>query len=500
MPSETQTGVVEWLKSGAPWNEKPVVVETHAALVFLIGGHAYKLKKAVDLGYLDFTTLASRRETLARELMLNRRTAPNIYLRTLAVSRSVRGELNLRGEGEPVDWLLEMRRFPDDALLSTEAVRGELTDTTIEALAAHVAAFHDGAERIPADWPNAAARIAGENTTDLRSQIPRLPSNLVEKAIAARTAAGTRCVREIEAQSAEVRRCHGDLHLGNVFVEEGRPTLFDCIEFNDFYATIPPLYDLAFLLMDLVARGHERLANRALNTWLLHRKTGDWAGIVSSLRALPFYLALRAEIRAKTEARKPNGLDSARHYLELVSRFAAEQHPRLVAVGGFSGTGKSSLAKEIAWRIGSPPGALHLRSDEIRKRLAGQRLDQRLQESEYAPAKSAMTYATLETLAQSALRAGQAVIVDAVFAREDERRAMHAIAEAAGVPFVGLWLEAPREVLERRLTSRRGDVSDADVAVLHKQLTYDIGHMTWHHIDAGGDLATTLAAATRHLD
>jgi predicted kinase len=289
------------------------------------------------------------------------------------------------------------------------------------------------------------------------------------------------------------------MHLGNVFLDDGKPTLFDCIEFDDFYATIPPLYDVAFLLMDLLARGQERLANRALNAWLIHRDAERWREIAESLQALPLYLALRAEIRAKTDARKPGGLASARQYLELVRQFAANQPPRLVAIGGFSGTGKSSVAKEIAWRLGSPPGAVHLRSDEIRKRLASVSLDQRLPQSEYTRAKSAETYAMLESVARSALTAGSTVVVDAVFAREAERQAMHAIAQAAGTPFVGIWLEAPRDILERRLSARQGDVSDADVAVLHQQLTYDLGHITWHHVDAGGDLAGTAAAVMRHL-
>ena len=499
MTAPAQSTVIDWLKNGAAWGKKPDIAETHAALVFLVGDRAYKLKKGVDLGYLNFTTLESRRETLERELELNRRTAPSLYLQTLPISLSARGELNLTGEGAAIDWLLEMRRFPDDALLSTRAARGQLTEAIIESLAEHIAAFHDAADLVPTDWPTAVARIAGENTADLRSQSILISSALIEAAITARESCANSCVQQLGAQSSDVRRCHGDMHLGNVFLDDGKPTLFDCIEFDDFYATIPPLYDIAFLLMDLMARGQGRLANRALNAWLIHSDVKCWREIAESLQALPLYLALRAEIRAKTEARKPGGRASACHYLELTRQFAVNQPPRLVAVGGFSGTGKSSVAKEIAWRLGSPPGAVHLRSDEIRKRLAGVSLDQRLPQSEYARAKSAETYAALESLARSALTAGTTLVVDAVFAREEERQAMHAIAQRAGTPFVGVWLEAPRDILERRLSSRSGDVSDADVAVLRQQLTYDLGHMTWHHVDARGDLAATAKNVMRHL-
>jgi aminoglycoside phosphotransferase family enzyme/predicted kinase len=496
----SQSVITDWLRTGAPWGEKPAVVETHAALVFLVGDRAYKLKKAVDLGYLNFTTLASRHDILQRELMLNRRTAPSLYLRTLPVSQAGDGTLNMRGEGEVADWLLEMRRFPDDALLSGLAERGLLTDAAVESLAEHVAAFHDGAALVEKfDWPKAVARIAGENACDLQSQAASLPPDLVATALAARDGAWMRCRSHLEVQSHDVRRCHGDMHLGNVFLDGGRPTLFDCIEFDEFYATMPPLYDIAFLLMDLLARGEPRLANRTLNAWLIQRAPGRWLEIVESLPALPLYLALRAEIRAKTDARKPDGERNARRYLELVRDFAAQQTARLVAIGGFSGTGKSSIAKEVAWRIGARPGALHLRSDEIRKRLAGSRFDRRLPEAEYTPSRTAVTYGKLEELSRAALASGQTVIVDAVFARADERRAMQAIAVAANAPFTGIWLEASREVLEHRLASRSGDVSDADISVLHKQLTHDIGPISWQHVEAAGDLAATTAGVLRHL-
>ena len=372
MAEATQAPIVEWLKTGGPWGQPPKVVETHAAIVFLVGERAYKLKKAVDLGYLNFATPERRRATLVRELTLNRRTAPKLYLRTVAVSRASDGAPNLNGEGETVDWLLEMRRFADGALLSEKADRGQLNDAVIEDLAAHVAAFHDGAEIVPAyDWPKAVARIAEENTRDLRAQLQVFAGAAVETVIAARERLRAACAATLDAQSSAVRRCHGDMHLGNVFLDEGRPTLFDCIEFDDFYATIPPLYDIAFLLMDLLARGAAPLANRAMNAWFVHRSAESWVSVVESLKALPLYLMLRAEIRAKTEARKPHGAGSARHYLELAARFGEVQAPRLLAIGGFSGTGKSSVAKEMAWRLGTAPGALHLRTDEIRKRLAG---------------------------------------------------------------------------------------------------------------------------------
>ena len=497
----SQLPVVEWLRRGGPWHQAPEIVETHAAIVFLAGDRAYKLKKAVNLGYLDFTTSALRRATLERELTLNRRTAPSLYLRVVPISCDDDGAFALEGNGQVVDWLLEMRRFPSDALLSRMAERGALDEATMEHLAAHIARFHDGTDAIAAyDWPAAVARIARENSDDLRAQSKSFDAGEVNAVAAGRNAIILACASTLSRQSADVRHCHGDLHLGNAFVDHEQPTLFDCIEFDDFYATIPPLYDLAFLLMDLLARGLPRLANRTLNAWFIHRDRKRWHDAMSSLAALPLYLVLRAEIRAKTEGRRPGGVVSARTYLALASKYLEPCAPRLIAVGGLSGTGKSSLAKELAWRIGGAAGAIHLRSDEIRKRVAGVALTERLPDVAYTKELSERVYADLHDLARTGLRSGQAVILDAVFAHESERSHVATIAAEAGVPFEGLWLEAPADILERRLAARRGDASDADVAVLRKQLTYDLGRIDWRRLDARDSPALALDAALRCLD
>jgi hypothetical protein len=477
--------VSDWLRRGGPWGRTPSVVETHAALVFLVGDFAYKVKKPVDLGYLDFTTLERRHATLARELTLNRRTAPATYLKLVPVARS-EGTFALGGEGQAVEWLLEMRRFPDEALLARLADRGELAEAMIEQLATHTAQFHDGAEVVRGyDWPAAVARIARENASDLASQTEIFVDRDLMALATARTHWLETCARTLSQQSADVRHCHGDMHLGNAFLDHGTPTLFDCIEFDDFYATIPPLYDVAFLLMDLLSRGAPRFANRALNAWTIARAPDHWRDIMASLAALPLYLALRAEIRAKTEGRRPSGRASARRYLDLAAALYAPQPQRLIAIGGLSGTGKSSLAKNLAWRIGGGAGAMHLRTDEIRKRLVNVPLTERLSPSAYTQAASDRVYAQVADLARAALAAGHAVVVDAVFARESERAAIAELADRAGVPFTGLWLEAPQDVLEQRLARRTGDASDADAAVLRKQLAYELGTISWHCVDAG---------------
>lgn len=481
----SQLPVVEWLRRGGPWGQAPEIVETHAAMVFLAGDRAYKLKKEVNLGYLDFSTSERRRAALGRELTLNRRTAPSMYLRIVPITRNRSSEFALEGDGEVDDWLLEMRRFPNEALMSRLADRGALDDALVERLAAHIARFHDREQVVGGyDWPVAVRRIAKENDDDLRLQATTFPAEDVAAVGAARDSVARAVAPALGRQSSDVRHCHGDLHLGNAFLDHGQPTLFDCIEFDEFYATMPPLYDLAFLLMDLLARGQTRLANRALNAWFIHRDRAHWRDTVEGMAALPLYLALRAEIRAKTEGRRPGGGDAARAYLGLARKVMEPRQARLIAVGGLSGTGKSSLAKDLAWCVGAGAGAIHLRSDEIRKRIAHVALTERLPLSAYTQQESDRVYADLYDLAEVALKSGQAVILDAVFARERERDRVAAIATRTGLAFDGLWLEAPTRVLERRVAGRKDDASDADVAVLRKQLTYDLGSLDWQRVDA----------------
>jgi len=475
------------------------VIQTHAACVFLAGDRAFKMKRAVNLGFLDFSTLEARRDVLARELALNARTAPGLYVGIVPVTQETAG-LALAGPGPAVEWLLEMRRFPEGSLLTERLAAGLCGDAEIEQLARSVAAFHDREPVITGiDWPSAVARIARENATDLASspEILGAADVAMEGAGRDRMLSGLGAV--LAAQSADVRHCHGDLHLGNVFLDGDRPTLFDCIEFNDFYARIPPLYDLSFLLMDLLDKQQLRLANRALNAWVMHRAVGRWAEVLASLPALPLYLSLRAEIRAKVEARRAGGAASARHYLSLAAGFAREVRPRIVALGGFSGTGKSTLARALAPHLGGACGALHLRTDEIRKRLAGVPLEERLPPAAYTREASARVYETLLDLTRRAAAAGQSVVVDAVFAREAERDEVAAAAAHAGLRFDGMWLDAPADVLRARVAGRRGDVSDADVAVLERQLGYDIGVMGWRRLDVSGSAETAAREAAAAL-
>jgi predicted kinase len=295
-----------------------------------------------------------------------------------------------------------------------------------------------------------------------------------------------------------VRRGHGDLHLRNVCLFEGRPTLFDCLEFSDELATVDVLYDLAFLLMDLEHRGLADFANRVLNRYL------DLTGEDDGLAAMPLFLSMRAAIRAHVTAAaieraapavKPEVGAEARSYLDLSVRLLRPRSYRVVAIGGLSGTGKSTLAAALAPSL----GARVLRSDVIRKRLYKVAPETPLAASAYRPQVSRRVYDTLRGRAVDALAAGYSVIIDAVSLKPAERRSFLAVAEAAGVPFLGLWLVAPAATMDRRLQARRHDASDASSEVLAQQLQQDPGAMDWVRIDAGAGPADCLSAAMKAI-
>jgi predicted kinase len=297
-----------------------------------------------------------------------------------------------------------------------------------------------------------------------------------------------RALLEMRRAGGLVRQCHGDLHLRNVVLMGDGPTLFDAVEFNDDIACVDVLYDLAFLLMDLWRRDLPAHANAAWNTYL--SEAGDHSG----LALLPLFLSCRAAVRAKTSAtaarfqsdpgRRAALESDARAYLAMAAQLLHPPAPSMIAIGGFSGSGKSTLARGLAPSVGAVPGALVIRSDEIRKRICGVALLERLGVEGYTPEVSARVYGAAVAQAAAAVRAGHAVIVDAVFANPPERDALERAAAAASVPFRGLWLEAPEDVLIERSQQRRHDVSDADAAIIRSQLARDPGTIRWQVVDA----------------
>jgi uncharacterized protein len=498
---DDQRTVIDFLRTPSPYEgavDRVDVIETHASLVFLAGDRAYKLKRSVKYPYLDFSTAEQRRVACEAELALNRRTAPDLYLEVQALALTPNGRVGF-ATGEPaIDWLVVMRRFEDASLFDALAKTGRLTAPLIRELADHIAAFHRNAERRPEHGGAAALAAVIETNHRCLLDEPEVgfdPKRIDElRAKSLESAASVSALLDRRRAEGKVRRCHGDLHLRNVCLFEGKPTLFDCLEFSDELASVDILYDLAFLLMDLEHRGLGDFANLTLNRYL------DLTGEDDGLAAMPLFLSSRAAIRAHVTATagtkaKPEMAAEARSYLDLAVRYFQPRSCRLVAIGGLSGSGKSTLAAALAPSL----GARVLRSDVIRKRLFGVAPEMRLPDTAYAAEVSRRVYAQLCRQTAEALAAGYSVMIDAVSLKPAERASFAALAKAAGVPFSGLWLEAPAAMMEQRLRSRRRDASDASPEVLAQQLQQDAGPMDWVRIDAGAGPADCVLAARRAL-
>jgi aminoglycoside phosphotransferase family enzyme/predicted kinase len=484
-------------------------IETHASIVFLAGDLTYKVKRAVKYPFLDFSTLEKRQAACLKELALNRRTASQLYLDVVPVSRGSDGVFHLGGEGgEAAEWALVMRRFKQTSLYDRMAVEGRLRLSAMTPLGQEIARFHAGADRFLT-----AVLGAGPLLTilkDNQSAFAGHPAFFPPQAAASLGRAARELVKALtpllkaRARSGFVRHCHGDLHLRNIVEIEGRPVLFDAIEFDDALAIVDVLYDLAFLLMDLGSRGLNAHANRVLNAYL---DTDEGTGNLLGLKALPLFLSLRAMVRAKVElfraersAEPGDAGTRASAYFAPALEHLRVPPPRLIAIGGLSGSGKSTVAQALAPRIGAFPGAVHVRTDRERKRLFGVAEKEKLPQSAYAPDISEIVYATCRKRAAFALEAGRTVVLDAVHARPEERDRIAAVAAEAGVPFIGLWLDAPGTVLKQRLRTRAPDTSDATPAVVDRQLTYEIGRQTFAVIDASEPLEQVVRSCLRKIE
>ncbi len=516
-------------------------IDTHASLVFLAGDRAYKLKRALRYPYLDYSTLERRRQCCIREVTLNRRTAPELYLGVTAVTRGPEGGLTLGGDDPAIEWLVVMHRFRQDQLFDELGRTGCLTPTLMTDLADSVVRFHDAAEQFAPRTageagPDEAAgpfggrddhggraglsRVVEETLAGLGEHPALFPAPALESLAQAAWAEVARVGGLLDERRAAgfVRRCHGDLHLKNICLIDGRPRLFDGIEFNDDLSVIDTLYDLAFLVMDLEHRGRRPLGNLVLNRYLRSGKQ------IPGLAVLPLFLAARAMVRAMVNASAAKleeedetaGVPAevfraeARAYFTAAAAFLAPPRPCLVAVGGLSGSGKSSLARALAPDLGPAPGALILRSDVLRKQLFGVDDAVALPEEAYRPEVSKRVYEELRRRARVGLAAGQAVVVDALHNRPDDRAAVEAISqdptlceiagEGAALPFHGFWLDAPPKTLMERVARRhraRGDASDATPEVLAKQLGQEPGPLTWQRLDATRDIKPLTEEALR---
>lgn len=462
-------------------------IETHISWVLLVGDYAYKFKKPLKLDFLDYSTPVLRRVACEEELRINRRTAPQIYLGVVAVVGTAQSPRivpleQLHDNDSVLDWGVQMRRFAQEALLSHLIEQQALLPEHMERLAQHLAAFHAAAAVARADspWgdPAAIRQTVAENFADVQAVVAGTPLGATLQAVRRWSEVQGEALAPLMAQRRArgwVREGHGDLHLGNLVLREGRPQLFDAIEFQPALRWIDVLADLAFVLMDLQAHGRADLAWRLLNGYLEH--TGDYRG----LPLLAYYQCYRAMVRAKVAAlrlQQTPGQDAAvraevERYLRLAGELMRPRQPALWLVTGVSGSGKSSQTQALIEQL----GLVRIRSDVERKRLYGVpllgRSVDRVPQGIYTAEASERTYQQLAALARAVLDAGLPVLLDATFLKRAQRQAVLAVGQALGVPCRILALDAPAELLRQRVrlrTARGGDPSEADEAVLERQL------------------------------
>ncbi|MBE0613684.1 MAG: AAA family ATPase [Burkholderiales bacterium] len=460
------------------------LLQTHISCVLLAGDYAYKIKKPVNLGFLDFSALDARRRYCDEELRLNRRTAPGLYLGVVAIGGSESAPL-IGGGGPAIEYALRMRRFEQDDLLDRMAHRGALTPAHIDALARSLAAFHAGIDRAGSgDAFGDPAQILIPVLQNFEQLLPLLSAKADIALLArlrdwsAREHAALAPIFRTRKRDGRVRECHGDLHLGNIALLDAVPTPFDCIEFNAEFRWTDVMNEIAFLVMDLLDHRLPRLAFRFLNAYL--EQTGDYAG----LRVLRFYLVYRALVRAKVSclrahqpgiaAREKSEVEHEyRRHLHLAEHLAAAAEPAIVIMHGLSGSGKTTISQGLLETL----GAVRLRSDVERKRLHGLSAQARsgaaLNTGLYAPESSERTYAHLAELARAVLDARYPLIVDAAFLKREQRALFAGLAREARAGFLIATCTATAHTLRARVLARERearDASEAGLAVLEYQL------------------------------
>lgn len=473
-------------------------IDTHAASVLLDGTRALKIKRAVRFPFLDYSTLEKRKAACEEEIRINRPLAPQIYHRVVAITEEPDGSVKVDGRGRPIEYAVDMSRFDESQTLDHLAKAGAFDAELAAAIADAIAASHAAA--IPAGgdaWVSSIPALIDGNSNGLRNG-RHLPATEIVKLAQASQEALLRVRPSLaeRGQQGFVRRCHGDLHLANIVLIDQQPVLFDAIEFDARIATVDVLYDLAFTLMDLLRHDQAVAANMVLNRYLTATRPEN----LGALGALPLFMSIRAAIRAQValarltplQSSDPGILDCAHRYFDLARALIHPPAPRLIAVGGLSGTGKTVLARALAPSVAPQPGAVVLRSDVLRKQMFGVRDTDRLPPSAYTPELAERVYEALAERARRVLAQGHSAIVDGVFARESERDALAALARACNVPVRGLFLIADLATRRTRIGSRQGDASDATQEVTALQEHYKIGHVGWTIIDASGTQEQTL--------
>lgn len=470
--ARTVAALRQWLRA-QPGAGPVALLQTHISYVLLAGPLAYKIKKAVNLGFLDFSTLAQRRFYCEEELRLNRRLAPALYLGVVPITGSA-AEPTLGGAGPVIDWAVQMRTFAQDGLWDRLAARGALAPAAVDALSEALCAFHRSA---PAASEHTGFGRAAQVRAPVRDTLQSLQA-LCTQAQAQTTlavlqdweAASSGTLRDVFDQrlrDGQVREGHGDLHLGNVTQCDGQTLMFDCLEFDPALLWIDVMSDVAFMAMDLQAHGLTDLSHRFVNGYV------ECSGDVAGLRVLRYYKVYRALVRAKVAALRQDAPGAAQRYLDAALDGTHAAAPVLLLTHGVSGSGKTLLTQSLVELC----GAIRLRADVERKRLFGlpplARSSAALKPALYGEAANAATQARLRERAAMAVRSGYSVILDATFLQYAQREQARQLAASLGVRCVILDFQATPDTLRQRVRQRalRGDdASEADLAVLEAQI------------------------------
>jgi uncharacterized protein len=452
------------------------LMQTHASYILLAGDFVYKLKKPVNFGFLDYSTLDKRQHFCQEEIRLNQRGAKELYLEVLPISKQG-NKYQLGSNGEIVDYAVKMLRFPQENLLSNMFEAGTITTEDIEEIGRVIAKFHADAQT------NEYIKRFGE-VDRIRQWIDdnyRQTEKYIGRAQTQQQYTETKAYTDRfllehsqlfldRIAGGFIRECHGDLHLRNICRWQNKTLLFDCIEFNEPFRFVDTMYDVAFAVMDLEARGRKDLANRFLNTYA--EQTGDWEG----LQVLPMYLSRQAYVRAKVtsfllddpaiaEEDRAAAAQTAANYYRQAWEYTRTRQGRLIMLSGLSGSGKSTLGKRIAQQL----GGVHLRSDAVRKHLGGIPLLSKGDDSLYTPEMTAKTYQHVLALGAKLAAQGFIVILDAKYDRRSLRGAVVDLAADRGIPLQMIYCTAPVNVLLDRLAHRTGDIADATVDLLASQ-------------------------------
>lgn len=469
--------------------------QTHISAVFLAGPFVYKIKKPVNLGFLDFSTPEKRKHFCKEEVRLNRRLAPHIYIGVVPVCHDASG-LHFEGKDEAVEWAVKMVRLPDDATLERRLLRGEVQPAQIEALARKLASFHKDAEGGPRIAKFGRFEVVAKNLRENFSLSEAQVGVTVSAAVFDRFRKlteehleGQRALIEARAARGVPRDTHGDMHLDHLYLFPDRPppedlVIIDCIEFNERFRFTDPVADMAFVVMDLAFHGRRDLGK------LLARTYFDASEDREGQTLLPLYVAYRAAVRGKVDGLKffekevPAAekdhvrVSAAAHWLlGLWELEEPARRPALILISGLPGTGKSTLADNLSRRF----NAVWIRSDVIRKELvhgdptsaSGSKVEQGI----YSPEATARTYHEMQRRAAEAIWQGRRVIVDANFRLKWQRRLLLDLANKCCLPGLFLNCVAESEVIRERLQNRRGDVSDADWSI------YEYAAATWEAFD-----------------